>query len=147
MPNASSTRSGRTSDSTRRPDRASGSRKSGAKASSRSSRRSAPRSWPPLHLTKVPAADIKRGDGERICEAIEALATVSKDGYAANAGDPLVLRPWQKQLLGHLFARKANGRLRHRVALVGLPRKQGKSALGSALALDGLVFGGNGAEV
>ena len=104
-------------------------------------------SWPPLHLTKVPAAEIKRGDGERIGEAIEALATVSKDGYAANAGDPLVLRDWQKQLLGHLFARKANGRLRHRVALIGLPRKNGKSSLGSALALDGLVFGGNGAEV
>jgi phage terminase large subunit-like protein len=33
------------------------------------------------------------------------------------------------------------------VALIGLPRKNGKSATGSALALDGLVFGGVGAEV
>ena len=118
--------------------------KAGSKSSSRAGK---PRSWPPLHLTPVPAADIKRGDGERICEAIETLCTVSKDGFAAQAGDPIVLRDWQKTLLGHLFARRPDGRLRHRVALVGLPRKNGKSSLGSALALDGLIFGGNGAEV
>ncbi len=78
---------------------------------------------------------------------MESLATVSKDGYAASAGDSLVLRSWQKELLNHLFARRPNGRLRHRVALIGLPRKNGKSSLGSALALDGLIFGPGGAEV
>lgn len=37
--------------------------------------------------------------------------------------------------------------MRHRTGLVGLPRKNGKSSLGSGLALDGLLFGGQGAEV
>lgn len=46
-----------------------------------------------------------------------------------------------------MHARRADGRLRHRAALIGLPRKNGKSALGSAEALDGLLFGGQGSEV
>lgn len=72
---------------------------------------------------------------------------MSKDGFAARAGEPLRLRDWQKQLLLRLFARRPDGRLRHRVALIGMPRKNGKSAIGSGLALDGLLFGGAGAEV
>lgn len=82
-----------------------------------------------------------------VCEGIEALCTVSKDGFASAGGSPLVLRPWQRQLVGHLFARRADGLRKHRVALIGMPRKNGKSALGSALALDGLLFDGRGAEV
>lgn len=82
-----------------------------------------------------------------VCEGIEALCTVSKDGFATAGGSPLVLRPWQRKLLGHLFARRPDGLRRHRVALIGMPRKNGKSALGSALALDGLLFDGRGAEV
>lgn len=58
-----------------------------------------------------------------------------------------MLREWQKQLLLRLFARRADGRRRHRTALIGMPRKNGKSALGSGLALDGLLFDGRGAEV
>ena len=82
-----------------------------------------------------------------VIERIEALCTVSKDGFAAKAGDPLTLRGWQKQLILRLHARRPDGRLRHRAALIGLPRKNGKSAFGSAEALDGLIFGGQGAEV
>ena len=103
--------------------------------------------WPPLYLTPVPREDILRGDGPKVCKRIEALCTVSKDGFASSAGKPLILRPWQRQLIYRLFARTENGRLRHRVALIGEPRKNGKSALGSGLALDGLLFGGKGAEV
>jgi phage terminase large subunit-like protein len=98
-------------------------------------------------LTPVPIADIRRGDGGKVIRRIEGLCTVSKDGYAARGGSPLVLRGWQKQLLLRLFARRPDGRLRHRVALIGMPRKNGKSALASGLALDGLLFGGRGAEV
>jgi phage terminase large subunit-like protein len=46
-----------------------------------------------------------------------------------------------------MLERNANGRLRYKRALVGLPRKQGKSLLGSALALYGLFAGEAGAEV
>jgi phage terminase large subunit-like protein len=102
---------------------------------------------PPLIVTPVPVADIERGDGDDVIDTLEALCTVSKDGFAARAGDPLVLRSWQKTLLRYLFARRPDGRRRHRTALIGMPRKNGKSAIGSGLALDGLLFDGEGAEV
>lgn len=82
-----------------------------------------------------------------MAEALEALCIVTKDGFAGRAGSPLVLRPWQKTLLRMLFARRPDGRRRHRLALIGMPRKNGKSAIGSGLALDGLLFDGRGAEV
>ena len=56
------------------------------------------------------------------------------------------LRPWQQSLVEHLFASDDDG-LRHRVSLVGMPRKSGKSALGSMLALYSLVLGPRGGEV
>jgi phage terminase large subunit-like protein len=46
-----------------------------------------------------------------------------------------------------LYARRADGRLRHRRALVGLPRKNGKSAVGSGFGIYGLLASGDGAEV
>lgn len=72
---------------------------------------------------------------------------MSRDGYASRAGDLIVLRPWEKRLLGELFARRPDGRYRHRVALIGLPRKNGKSAISSGMALDGLLFCGKGTDV
>jgi len=103
--------------------------------------------WPPLFLTAATDSEIEQGDGLEIAETLEALCTISKDGFAGHAGEMMVLRDWQKELLGHLFARRSDGRRRFRVGLIGLPRKNGKSAMGSALALDGLIFGGQGAEV
>jgi phage terminase large subunit-like protein len=102
---------------------------------------------PPLYLSPVPDEDIERGDGDKIVEDIETFCTISRDGYAGPGGSPMVLREWQTQLIRRLFARRPDGRLRHRTGLIGLPRKNGKSSLGSALALDGLLFGGEGAEV
>lgn len=104
-------------------------------------------SWPPLYLSPVPADEIERGDGDDVIATIEALVTVSKDGFAAPAGTKVVLRAWQKELIRHLRARRKDGRLRHRIALIGMPRKNGKSALASGLALDALLFSGKGAEV
>lgn len=103
--------------------------------------------WPPLYLSPVPDEDIERGSGYQIIELMEAFCTVSRDGFSSRGGSPLVLRDWQKQALIRLFARRPDGRLRHREGLLGLPRKNGKSSLGSALALEGLLFGGQGAEV
>ncbi len=110
-------------------------------------RSAAPKPWPPLYLSPVPAADIRRGDGEAVCEFIEAFCTITKDGFAGRTGDPIVLRPWQRNLIRHLYARRPDGRLRHRTALIGMPRKNAKSALGSGLALDRLIFGGSGIDV
>lgn len=91
--------------------------------------------------------DIRRGDGAQVIKRIETLCTISKDGYAGAAGSPLVLRPWQKQLLLRIHARRPDGKRRHRVVMVGMPRKNGKSALGSGEGMDGLLFDGRGAEV
>ena len=88
-----------------------------------------------------------QGDGAFVCEVIESLCTVGKDGFGAAAYSPLILRDWQKELIGHLYARREDNRRKFRVALIGLPRKNGKSALGSAIALERLLFGGVGVEV
>lgn len=103
-------------------------------------------SWPPRFLTPVPDADVQRGDGAQVGEFIEALCSVTRDTFAGPSGSPLILRPWQHELLGHTFARRPDGRRRHRVALIGEPRKNGKSGLAAGMALEGL-FEGAGAEV
>lgn len=103
--------------------------------------------WPPAILTKVSAADVKRGDGSEVSEFIHRLCVQVKDSVGGHAGEPLEMRPWQTSLLGNLFARRPDGRLRHRTALVGMARKNGKSVLGSGIALHGLLMGPIGAEV
>jgi hypothetical protein len=42
-------------------------------------------------------------------------------------GELMVLRGWQRLLLRYLLARRGDGRLAHRQALVGMGRKNGKS--------------------
>jgi phage terminase large subunit-like protein len=98
-------------------------------------------------LTPVPPADLERSLGDITSEVIEGLCIVTKDTFAGPAGNLIHLRDWQRTLNRHAFAIRPDGRLRHRVALIGEPRKNGKSALGSGYALDGLLFGGIGAEV
>jgi phage terminase large subunit-like protein len=75
------------------------------------------------------------------------VCRVTKDSIAAPAGKLIDLYPWQRQLLAHLLARRLDGRLRHRQALIGVARKNGKSALGAGIGLAGLVLGPQGGEV
>lgn len=63
------------------------------------------------------------------------------------AGELVRLRPWQRKLVTALLATDGDDRLVHRTALVGMARKNGKSALGSGLALWGLFLGPDGGEV
>ena len=58
-----------------------------------------------------------------------------------------MLRNWQEELLTHIFAVRADGHLRHRTALVGMARKNGKSAMSSGIALYGLFMGEPGSEI
>lgn len=90
---------------------------------------------------------MNRGDGDDYIAFAEAACRVTKDSFAAPAGDLLVMRGWQRQLLRHVFARRPDGRLRHRQALVGVARKNGKSALGATIGIAGLVLGPQGGEV
>lgn len=103
--------------------------------------------WPPLYVTPVPEADIKRGRGSQKVAFAESLCKIAEDSIAGNAGQPLVFRGWQTELTKQLFAVGENGKLRHRRALIGLPRKGGKSAWLSSMALDELMFGAHGGQI
>ena len=66
------------------------------------------------------------------------------------AGQPFNLRPWQeKQIVRPLFSiNKATGLRQYRTCLLLMPRKNGKTELCAALAIDGLLFDNEiGAEV
>lgn len=103
--------------------------------------------WPPRWLTKTTPAERKRGDGPYCAQFIDGLCRITKDTIAGSVGEPIVCRAWQTSLLDALFARRGDGRYRHREALIGMPRKNGKSALGSGIALYSLIFGPAGGEV
>jgi phage terminase large subunit-like protein len=67
---------------------------------------------------------------------------------AGRMGERLLLRAWQRDLLADLFARDPDtGRRLYRRALIGLPRKNGKSALGACIALYALFLGIPGGEI
>jgi phage terminase large subunit-like protein len=102
--------------------------------------------WPPRHLSPLTPNEMKKSRGDNIIDFSEALCSITKDSVAGAAGEPLIFRGWQKQLTKGLFAEKADGSLKHKVGLIGLPRKNGKSAWLSALALEHLVLGPNGGE-
>lgn len=103
--------------------------------------------WPPAFLTPVPEEDLARSRGLHVVDFAEALCKITKDSIAGAAGQPMVFRDWQTELTRQLFAVREDGRLRHKVALIGLPRKNGKSAWLSSLALEHLVFGPQGGEI
>lgn len=103
--------------------------------------------WPPRWLTTVPLVDRRRGDGALVADFGEAVCRVTKDSVAAPAGQLLSWRGWQRQLFEHLLARRGDGRLRHRSALIGLARKNGKSNLAAPIGLGSLILGVEGGEV
>ena len=106
------------------------------------------RRWPPRWLTKPTPAELKLSEGDLVADTIEAYCRITKDTIAGQVGEPLVLYPWQKQLLKALFAHRVrDDRRRFRTGLVGMPRKNGKSALGAGIALYGLLLDVDGAEV
>lgn len=66
------------------------------------------------------------------------------------AGEPFNLRPWQeRKIIRPLFKlNRKTGRRQYRMCLLMMPRKNGKTELIAALAIDGLLFDGEvGAEV
>ena len=89
-------------------------------------------SWPPAWLTPASDAEIVAGDGAFAIAFAELFGSIGKDGVAGRAGQALQLRDWQKSLLQHLYARDESGGYRFQTALIGMPRKNGKSALTSA---------------
>lgn len=100
----------------------------------------------PLYLSHVAPAELAGGDGSAFDEFTQFLR-VTKDSVGGDAGEKMRMRDWQSAMMSRLFARSSTGLLKHRQALIGVPRKNGKSALGAGIALFGLAFGPSGGEV
>ena len=103
--------------------------------------------WPSRWLTPVSKSELELSRGVDVADFIDAMCIQTKDTVAGRSGQPIVLRPWQKELLNHIFAVRDDGRFKHRTALVGMARKNGKSALSSGIALWGLFMGEKGSEI
>jgi phage terminase large subunit-like protein len=104
-------------------------------------------SWPPRWLTAVSDSQLAASRGWEVSDFIDSMCIQTKDTVAGRSGQQIVLRGWQKDLLNNIFAVRDDGRLKHRTSLVGMPRKNGKSAIGSGIALWGLFMGENGSEI
>ena len=85
-----------------------------------------------------------QSDGHKVVDFARTFLHVSK---GVRAGQPLILTNWQVALLDALYERREDGLLRYRRSLIGLGRKNGKSLLGSVIALYGLIEGEASAEV
>lgn len=101
----------------------------------------------PRWLTPVSPADMRRGDGDLYVDIIETTCRITKDSLAGAVGQLLVMRPWERQLLRRIFARRADGHLKHRTALVGTARKNGKSEIGAGCGIGGMLLGPEGGEI
>ena len=104
-------------------------------------------SWPPTYLSPVSDLELANSRGYDVIDFAETLCRITEDSVAGNVGDKLVLRPWQKELLLNLYAEDENGLLKHRRALIGIPRKAGKSALLATLVLEQLLLGVMGGQI
>lgn len=101
----------------------------------------------PKWITPIAGDTTRTNRADQIIAFINEFGLQTKDTIAGRAGAKLNLRDWQKELIRLTFAEDPNGRLKHRTSMWGLPRKNGKSALGSALALYSLYLGDDGGEV
>ena len=97
--------------------------------------------WQPTYFVNRRNKDT---DGDLVTQFAEQWLSVTKGKLA---GEPLQFTAWQRWLLGALLERREDKHLRFRRALIGLPRKQGKSLIGSAIAVYGMVAGEAGAEI
>jgi len=105
------------------------------------------KSWPPRWLTSVDDAELVASRGWEVSDFINSMCIQTKDTVAGRSGQQIVLRDWQTKLLDNIFAVRDDGRFKNRTALVGMPRKNGKSALSSGIALWGLFMGEQGGEI
>ena len=99
-------------------------------------------SWQPSW--SVPSISDKTG-GPNVTDFASTLLRASR-GF--KSGEPLEFTQWQSWLMDRLFEKDpATDLMRYRRAVIGLPRKNGKSLLGTAIALEHLVYGPQGAQV
>lgn len=83
--------------------------------------------------------------GLAVADFIESFCRVTE---GERTGETIKLASWQRRILYELFELRPDGRRKHREALIGLPRKNGKSSLGAGIALYLLMADGEmGAQV
>jgi phage terminase large subunit-like protein len=99
--------------------------------------------WKPAYFTP---RRYPQTDGDELIAFAEAHFQVLK-GF--RAGGSLEFTNWQKWLLRSLYERNPNNgnRLRYRRALIGLPRKNGKSLMMSAVGVYSMIAGEAGSEI
>jgi phage terminase large subunit-like protein len=100
----------------------------------------------PTVMVQTPVATAPRGPQAAAKVKFINSLTHTKGPFA---GQPFRLRRWQERgIVRPLFATDKSGKRRYRTALVMMPRKNGKTELAAALAIDGLLNDGEvGAEV
>ena len=111
------------------------------------SQASEPQGFPPKWLTPLRPEYLANTLGDEVADFAEAIVPIAKDSIAGLSGEPLILRPWQRELLRHMLARKPDGSFVHRTYLAGIARKNGKTALISTLAIYFGLFGDRGGEI
>jgi len=77
-------------------------------------------------------------EGYLFAEFCEAFLTLG----GSYGGKPFVLADWQKHMMCELLTLRPDGLRKHKVGLIGMPRKSGKSALAAALAVYLMVADG-----
>ena len=73
--------------------------------------------------------------GDRVANFIESFVTLG----GSFLGEPFELLPFQKEIIDDIYRTDDEGKRRHRLYLLGLSRKSGKSQLASALAIYHLI--------
>jgi phage terminase large subunit-like protein len=98
-------------------------------------------SWAPLYYTKPKRVE------NRMEDVADFTSTVMTAERGMRKNESLHLTDWQKWAASLILEEKEDGFLRHRQFLLGLPRKNGKSMLGSAIALERLLWGTAGSGI
>ncbi|TDL43596.1 terminase large subunit domain-containing protein [Microbacterium oleivorans] len=93
-------------------------------------------SWPPPRYSPPLSEDFP-SDGDRILQLVDLC-------WTDDHGKKLVLDNWQRQLIRHVLevypeGHKRAGQLRYRECFVSVARQNGKSVIGSILAMYGLL--------
>lgn len=100
--------------------------------------------WPPRWLTHDVEDFSSRA--QLALQFIDVFGVITKDSVAGRSGSKLVLREWQRDIIRNIYATDSEGMFIRKLALVGVPRKNGKSSLASHLAVFDTLFGLRGAE-
>ncbi len=102
----------------------------------------------PQLMSPVSRAEMAAGDGARNIAFMHRHCRITKDSIGGKRGQRLAMRAWQQYQIQRIFARDVESLDRkHRVGMMGIPRKNGKSAIVSGLGLAEADQGPEGGEV